>query len=96
MGEMLRSAYSKKKVKTAMNHLRPKLALMHQWGVGIPGAAEAMVHWRTTIEQLALSGDIPPLVAIDVDMVNMFGTAEWPSIRETLEVHFREALPFVS
>jgi hypothetical protein len=74
MGEMLRSAYAKKKVKTAMSHLRPKLAHMHQWGVGIPGATEAMVHWRQTVEQLALSGDIPALVAVDVDMVNMFGT----------------------
>ena len=32
-----------------------------------------MAHWRGTVEELAASGAIPAVVALDVDMVNMCG-----------------------
>ena len=34
---------------------------------------------------------IEPLVAADLDLVNMFGNAEWPHIRAALRTHFPEA-----
>ena len=44
-----------------------------------------MVHFRSTVEELALRGDIPALVAIDVDLVNMFGSVEWDEMRGAVD-----------
>ena len=38
-----------------------------------------------------LNGTLEPLVAADLDLVNMFGNAEWPHIRAALRTHFPEA-----
>ena len=78
MGEFLRSAYAKRLVNLSQVHLRTKTLYMHQWGVNLPGACEALCHWRGTIEPLVLNGTIEPLVAADLDLVNMFGNAECP------------------
>ena len=91
MGEFLRSAYAKRLVNLSQVHLRTKTLRMHQWGVNLPGACEALCHWRGTIEPLVLNGTIEPLVAADLDLVNMFGNAEWPRIRAALRTHFPEA-----
>jgi hypothetical protein len=91
IGEFLRTSFSKKLVKTAAAGLRPKLLDMHQWGVCMPGGAEALVHWRDTLEELALSGQVEALVAFDLDLQNMFGSVEWPCIREAMNGHFQAA-----
>ena len=57
MGEFLRSAYAKRLVNLSQVHLRTKTLRMHQWGVNLPGACEALCHWRGTIEPLVLNGD---------------------------------------
>ena len=57
----------------------------HQWGMGIRGAREAMVHWRPCVEDLAKIGAIPALVVVYVDMANMFGRIEWDAMRECLD-----------
>ena len=69
---------------------------MHQWGIGLPGAAEALSHWRGLIEELIFQGILEPMIAADLDLVNMFGNAEWPSIRAAIEGHFQEALAWTS
>ena len=38
-----------------------------------------------------LNGTLEPLVAADLDLVNMFGNAEWPHIRAALRTDFPEA-----
>ena len=91
MGEFLRSAYAKRLVNLTQVHLRTKTLHMHQWGVNLPGACEALCHWRGTIEPLVLNGTLEPVVAGDLDLVNMFGNAEWPDIRAALRTHFPEA-----
>ena len=91
MGEFLRSAYAKRLVNVAQVHLRSKTLQMHQWGVHLPGACEALCHWRGTIEPLVLNGTLEPLADADLDLVNMFGNAEWPAIRAALRTHFPEA-----
>ena len=91
MGEFLRSAYAKRLVNVSQVHLRTKTLHMHQWGVNLPGACEAFCHWRGTIEPLVLNGTLEPLVAADLDLVNIFGNAEWPHIRAALRTHFPEA-----
>ena len=37
------------------------------------------------------NGSLEPLLAADLDLVNMFGNAEWPRIRHSLRMHFLEA-----
>ena len=57
---------------------------MHQWGISLPGACEGLCHRR------GANGTLEPIVAADLDLVNMFGNAEWPRIREALRTHFPE------
>ena len=94
MGEVLRSCYAKHLVHKHRVKLRTTCLSMHQWGIGLPGAAEALSHWRGTIEELICDGTLEPMVAADLDLVNMFGNAEWPSIRSAIQSHFEEALPW--
>ena len=74
-------------MNVAQVHLRTKTLHMQQWSVSLPGACEALCHWRGTIEPLVLHGTLEPLVAADLDLVN----AEWPAIRAALRTHFAEA-----
>ena len=64
---------------------------VHRWGISLPGACEGLCHWRGTIEPLAANGTLEQLVAADLDLVNVFGNAEWPCIRQVLRTHFPEA-----
>ena len=91
MGELLLSAYAKRLVNQHQVILRSKVLRMHQWGISLPGACEGLCHWRATIELLAANGTLEPLVAADLDLVNMFGNAYWRRIRQALRTHFPEA-----
>eukprot|EP00973_Karenia_brevis_P024339 3357281-Karenia_brevis.AAC.1 len=84
MGEIIRSSYAKRFTKKHLPELRRRFRDSHQWGVGMPEACEAMAHWRGTVEELVVQGTLPPLVAVDVDLVNMFGSTEWPAIRDAV------------
>ena len=84
MGEFIRSSYAKKASRKHIAAIRRHLRSAHQWGVGVPGACEAMGHWRTTTEQLCIDGTLPPMVAADLDIVNRFGNCEWASIRAAI------------
>ena len=90
MGEFLRSSYAKRYSAKNLPSIRRQMRPAHQWGIGIPGACEAMAHWRGAVEECILSGDLEPAVAIDVDMVNMFGNQEWPDIRDAIQDSFHE------
>ncbi len=92
MGELLRTCYAKRFAKKHMPKLRKGFRQAHQWGIGVPGACEGLVHWRGTVEELAIEGVIEPVVAVDVDLVNMFGNAEWPQIRAALQDDLDEIL----
>ena len=91
IGEFLKSAVAKKVQKKAAPHLRTVFRSMHQWGVQMPGGTEALIHWRGAIEELAMSGAIEPVVALDLDLANMFCNIEWPEIRAAISKHFVEA-----
>ena len=52
MGESLPSCYAKRVVHDHRVRLRTTLLGMHQRGFGLPGATEALSHWRGTIEEL--------------------------------------------
>jgi hypothetical protein len=68
---------------------------MNQWGIAMPGGAEALVHWRATVEQAARQGLIPAVVVADIDMENFFNSVEWEAIRESIQKHFPEASPTI-
>ena len=91
VGEFLRSSMSQKTLRLAAPRLRKVFRSMHQRGVEMPGGGEALVHWRDVLETLALQGCIPPVVAFDLDLANMFCNIEWPEIRSAVAVHFHEA-----
>ena len=57
---------------------------MYQWGVNLPGACDALGHWIA-------DGTLQPVMVADLDLVNMFGNVEWPSIRKALQRYFPEA-----
>ena len=61
----------------------------------MPNGAEALVHWRSTVETAAKDGLIDPIVVADLDMENFFNTVEWTAIRRSLRAHFPEASPAV-
>ena len=91
VGEFLRSTVCKRMLAQDGRKLVPIFLRMHQWGVQMPGGAEALVHWRSTVETLALEGDIEALVAFDLDLTNMYGSIEWPSIRAAVAKNFARA-----
>jgi hypothetical protein len=91
VGEFLRGAVAKRLQRQAAPRLRRTLRSYHQWGVAMPGGCEALVHWRSTVEELADSGAIEPLVAFDLDLKNMFGSIEWAEIRAAVDRDFQEA-----
>eukprot|EP00969_Alexandrium_andersonii_P144667 6397320-Alexandrium_andersonii.AAC.1 len=85
MGEVVRTSFAKRCTKRRLPALRARFRAAHQWGVGVPGACEAMAHWRGTVEELAVRGAIPAVVALDVDLVNMFGSVEWDAMRSSID-----------
>ena len=47
-------------------------------------------HLLGTIEPMVANGAVEPLVAADLDLVNMCGNAEWPCIRQANRTQFLE------
>ena len=82
--------------RRAASSLRKTFVRFRQWGIEMPGGAEALVHRRGLVEELAISGAIEPLVVFDLDLANMFGSIEWPRIREAIDKHFPRRLPLGS
>ena len=91
VGEFLRASTCKRLQRQAAPRLRRAFRTYHQWGVSMPGGCEAMVHWRSTVEELACNGTLEPLVAFDLDLRNMYGSVEWAEIRAAVERDFQEA-----
>ena len=82
---------AKRTLRDEEGRLRPKLLAMRQWGVAVPGGAQALCHWRSTVEEAARAGIIDPVVIADLDMANFFNSVEWPRKRESISRHFPEA-----
>ena len=64
---------------------------MHQWSISLLSACGALCQWRGAIEPMVANGSLEPLVAADLDLVNMFRNAGWPRTRHALRSHFPEA-----
>ena len=70
--------------------LRPIMAAARQYGVGVPGGAEALVHFRGLLEAALREEGLGHSIAVlDLDLVNAFPSLEWDSIRAAVD----EAVP---
>ncbi len=96
IGELLRTTSSERVGQAAAPCLRHVLVRMRQWGISLPGGCEALIHWRSTVEDAARTGIIEPIAVADLDMQNFFNSVEWPAIRASLEHHLQEAVPIVN
>ena len=68
---------------------------LRQFGVSLPGGAEALIHFRKVTEQLLQSSTVAEILAIlDIDLVNAFPSFEWEAIREGLAEYMPGILPW--
>ena len=96
VGEVLRSAAAKRTLRKHEQTLLPTLIRMRQYGVSLPGGAEALAHWRATVEEAAKAGIIRPVVTADLDMKNFFNSVEWDAIRRSVQEHLEVVAPSVA
>ena len=87
IGKRLIKTHTKKIQRVMLDHL--------QFGVAVPGGAEALVHARDLIESGAKNGVHGPIAVIDVDLVNCFGRFEWTAVIGALEKLIPELVPWV-
>ena len=83
-GEFLRRLVGKQILKRFGKIIKEIMLKSGQYGVAIPGGAESLIHCRDTFEEAAASGALGPVVVVDVDLVNCFGSFEWRSIRKAV------------
>ena len=66
-----------------------------QFGVAVPGGAEALIHARRTVEEMALRGGLGAVAVVDVDLINCFGMFEWPATLDAVGEHWPELEPWL-
>ena len=93
-GEWLRKVIGKTLINRHRKTIRKVMVSLRQFGVALPGGAEALFHARETVEAMARSGTLPPLAVVDVDLVNCYGSLEWDAIIEAYEEFLPEAVPW--
>ncbi len=84
-GEWLRKLAGKKGLQRHRKRIINLMVSLAQYGVAIPGGAEALFHASDAIETLAASGAMGPIAVVDVDLVNCFGSLEWDAIVEAYD-----------
>jgi hypothetical protein len=93
-GEWLRKVIGKSLLLKHKDAIIKLMFELHQYGVNMQGGTEILFHARDTIEELARTGQLPPIAIIDVDLVNCFGSLEWDSILDAYAKLLPEALPW--
>ena len=93
-GEWLRKTVAKTLLRDHRVKIRALMIQLGQYGVALPGGAEALFHARATIEEVAATGALGPLAVVDGDLVNCFGSFEWPAIRDAYAELLPEMLPW--
>ena len=92
IGEFWRRVVAKKLVQINAATSRKIFARARQFGISVPGGAEALIHFRTCLEDSLRTDDGPALAILDLDLRNAFPSLEWPSIRAGVE----EFMPGIS
>ena len=85
MGEFLRKFTCKRLGAIDKTDVAAICASLRQFGCGISGGAEAVIHFRKLAMELWRAGKAHvPLCVIDIDQKNFFGSLEWESIRKAV------------
>ena len=85
MGEFLRKHVTRRMLAVDKRRIQCSMTNARQWGVGVSGGTEAIIHTHYAIEELYFKGKLArPLAVIQVDQNNMFGSLEWSSIRDAM------------
>ena len=58
-----------------------------QFGVGIPGGCEGLIHFRTAFEECMKRDGGSALAVLDLDLRNAFPSFEWEQIRSAVGEH---------
>ena len=85
IGELWRRVVAKRMVDANREIIQQICLSARQFGVAVPGGAEALIHFRTLIEQGLAQGDATAVV--DVDWQNAFPSLEWDGIRAAVDKH---------
>ena len=73
VGELWRRAIGKRMVADNKEKITNVCKDFRQYGVGIPGGTDALIHFRMVLEELGQTGSIDTALAIiDVDFQNAF------------------------
>lgn len=86
--EFLRGSTAKRLQRQSAPRLRKACQTYHQWRVEVLGACEALILWRSAVEELAISGAIEALVALYHVLQNMFCSVEWSERRAAEDKDF--------
>ena len=65
--------------------MRPIFLKAKQYGVGIPGGCEGLIHFRLALEESLKRDAGTPLVILDLDLKNAFPSFEWDHIRAAVD-----------
>ena len=89
-GEFLRRFTSKRLLALDRDDFAAIATSMRQFGAGVPGGAEALIHFQKMVNIVARKGLARvPLCRISIDQSNFFGSIDWHAIRAEVA----EALP---
>ena len=95
VGEVLRRCAAKRLAHDHRAELRRFFLKHGQYGVSIPGGADALVQFRMEMEAHLRELDVP-MVALDLDLVNAFPRFTWEAIRSSVGQHAPGLAPWTS
>ena len=83
MGEFLRKFTCRRLLAIDKPELLAATADLRQYGAGVTGGTEAIIHFRKAVRALWRRGKtLTPLCIIDIDQENFFGSLDWSAIRK--------------
>ena len=83
VGELLRRVVAKRMVESNRTNIKEECFKARQFGVAVPGGADALIHFRGELAKKLKQSGIA-IAAIDVDFQNAFPSLEWDSIRSAV------------
>ena len=85
VGELWRRVIAKKLLHIHHADIKAVCEEAKQYGVGQPGGAETLIHFRLILEKIFRSGTVNEAMAlVDIDLQNAFPSLEWDAIREAI------------
>ena len=87
VGELWRRVIAKRLMFDNQSDVASVCKKARQFGVGLPGGADVLIHTRLVLERLCREGKVDNVMAmLDIDFKNAFPSIEWDSIREAVDI----------